>query len=589
MCGIGGEVRYDAPARGDVLAAMRDRLRHRGPDGEGTAVAPHCALVHTRLALLDRAGGAQPMTSPDGRFTLVYNGEVYELDALRRELAASWDFATRSDAEVVLAAYAAWGEHCVRHLEGMFAFFVWDRLTETGFAARDKLGVKPFVYAWDGDSLAFASEAKALLPALRSPPRANLEALLEVLVAPCFSGVEAPAFEGMSHLPPGSLLRVSRAGLTVERWWRYELTGDSRESDAALAARVGESLERAVRRTLAADVPVGVFLSGGLDSTALAAYARRAGFAPRAFTVRFDDHARADAGASRIVVSDDLPFAREAARSLSLDATEVAVPRAELDADLDAVALANDALPAWEQEVAQSRLAREASRHVKAVLVGDAADETHFGYHFLHDAVATEGPSRILERFADAPVRPDVMARPRDHFDAKYRALVGALGHRWDTPRERAMATACLVVERWLPRLLHNGDVHTMAWSLEARVPFADGELLEAARRVSPEAAMHGGVEKAVLRGALRGVIPEVVRTRTKSALPKDLGDGGRYQRLCAKEIARSGDVIGAVLDVDALRRLCEERSTPTERDRALLFRVVCLARWARRWGVRVG
>lgn len=223
------------------------------------------------------------------------------------------------------------------------------------------------------------------------------------------------------------------------------------------------------------------------------------------------------------------------------------------------------------------------------MLVGDAADETHFGYHFLHDPVATEGPAHILERFADAPVRPDVMPRPREHFDAKYRRLVGALGHRWETPHERAMATACLVVERWLPRLLHNGDVHTMAWSLEARVPFADGELLEVARRVSPEAAMRGGVEKAVLRGALRGVIPEVVRVRTKSALPKDLGDGRRYQALCTKEIARSGDVLGAVLDVDALRRLCDERTTPTERDRALLFRVVCLARWARRWGVRVG
>jgi len=589
MCGIGGIVRFDAPARGDVLAAMRDRLRHRGPDSEGTSIAPHCGLVHTRLVLLDRAGGAQPMTSPDGRFTLVYNGEVYGLDALRRALAPSWDFTTRSDAEVVLAAVAAWGERCVHRLEGMFAFFLWDRLTETGFAARDKLGVKPFVYAWDGASLAFASEAKALLPALPWPPKARLEAILEVLVAPCFSGVEAPAFEGMLHLAPGSLLRVSRAGVTVDRWWRYELTGDSREGDATLAAHVAEALERAVRRTLAADVPVGVFLSGGLDSTAIAAYARQAGCSPRAFTVRFDDHARADAGASRIVLSDDVPFAREAARALALEAVEVPVPRGELDDDLDAVALANDALPAWEQEVAQHRLAREASRHVKAVLVGDAADETHFGYHFLHDTAATEGPARILERFADARVQPDVMARPREHFDAKYRALVRELGHRWDTPRDRAMATACLVVERWLPRLLHNGDVHTMAHGLEARVPFADGELLAVARRVSPEAAMRGGVEKAVLREALRGVVPEVVRVRTKSALPKDLGDGRRYQALCEREIARSGDVLGAVLDVDALRRLCDVRSTLAERDRALLFRVVCLARWARRWGVRVG
>jgi asparagine synthase (glutamine-hydrolysing) len=585
MCGIGGLVRYDVPTDGIALAAMRARLRHRGPDGEATHVSPHCGLVHTRLSLVDPVGGAQPFTSPDGRFVLVYNGEVYGLDALRRELAAGWEFRTRSDAEVVLAAYAAWGERCVHRLEGMFAFFVWDTRAEAGFAARDKLGVKPFVYAWDGASFAFASEAKALLPTLRSRPQAHREALLEVLVAPCFSGVESPAFAGMSHLPPGSSLRVSRAGVSVDRWWRYELTGDAPD-DATLAARVGDALGRAVRRTLVADVPVGVFLSGGLDSTAIAAHAVRVGYAPRAFTVRFDDHARAEEGASRIVVSDDLPFALEAARTLALDATVVAVARDELDADLDAVAFANDALPAWEQEVAQSRLARAASRHVKAVLVGDAADETHFGYHFLHDDVATESPARILERFADAPIRRAVMAQPRAHFDAKYRALVTGLGHRWDAPRDRAMATACLVVERWLPRLLHNGDIHTMAHGLEARVPFADGALLDIARRVSPEAAMRGGVEKAVLREALRGVVPEVVRVRTKSALPKDLGDGRRYQRLCAREIERAGDLLTAVLDVDVLRRWCDERTVLAERERALLFRVVCLVRWARRWGV---
>lgn len=587
MCGIGGLVRYDAPVDRDVLDAMRARLRHRGPDGEGARVLPHCGVVHTRLALLDVAGGMQPRVSPDGRFTLVYNGEVYGLDALRRALAPSWDFATRGDAEVVLAAFATWGERCVERLDGMFALFVWDARTETGFAARDRLGVKPFVYAWDGERFAFASEAKALLPAMRSAPRADREALIEVLVAPCFSGVERPAFAGMEHLAPGSTLRITRDGVTTDRWWRYPLTADATDGDATLAARVGDALDRAVRRTLAADVPVGVFLSGGLDSTAIAAIARRAGAAPPAFTVRFDDHGRADGGASRIVVSDDLPFAREAARALDLDATEVPVERDGLDADLDAVAEANDALPAWEQEVAQSRLARAAAVRVKAVLVGDAADETHFGYHFLHDPVATEAPARILERFADAPLRPGLLDRPREHFDARYRALARALGHRWGTARERTLATACLVVERWLPRLLHNGDVHTMAWGLEARVPFADAELLALAGTIPPEAAMRDGVEKRVLREALRDVVPEAVRTRTKSALPKDLGDHTRYQRLCAREIVRSGDLLSPLLNLDVLRVWCDERTPLAERERALLFRVICLARWARRWGVR--
>lgn len=586
MCGLGGLVRYDAPVDRPLLAAMASRLRHRGPDGEGMHRTDHCGLVHTRLALLDAPGGTQPFLSPDGRLALVFNGEIYRLDALRRALAPTWPFATRSDAEVVLAAYAAWGERCVEHLDGMFAFFVWDARTETGFAARDPLGVKPFVYAWDGARLAFASEARALLPALPSPPLADREALLEVLVAPCFSGVERPAFADLAHLPPGSRLRIAREGLSVERWWRYPLTADA--PGEGLAARLAAALTDAVESTLAADVPVGVFLSGGLDSTAIAAIARRAGARPPAFTVRFDHHARADAGASRIVVSDDLPFARAAARDLDLDLEEVPVGRDALDDDLDAVAAANDALPAWEQELAQHRLARAAARRVKAVLVGDAADETHYGYHFLLDPEATESPGRILARFADPPLRAGVLPRAREHFDAKYRALAEDLGHRWTSPRDRVLATTCLVVERWLPRLLHNGDVHTMAHGLEARVPFADRGLLALAGSVPPELARRGGVEKQLLREALRGVVPEMVRIRTKSALPKDLGDATPYQRLCEREIARSGDLLAALLDLDVLRRWCGERTILAERERALLFRVITLARWARRWGVRL-
>ncbi|HEX4457789.1 MAG TPA: asparagine synthetase B, partial [Polyangia bacterium] len=279
MCGIAGIVRY-AGGLGSERDARRldglgDRLRHRGPDDDGRFVAERVGLVHTRLALLDPAGGAQPIVSADGRYVLVYNGEVYNGDDLRRQLAGGWHFRTRGDGEVVLAAFARWGAGCMARLDGMFAFFVWDALFEVGFAARDLLGVKPFVYAQLGGEFVFASEAKALLPLLPSPPAARVDALLEYLVAPAFSGVERPLFDGLVYLPPGHGLTISRDGVSVSPWARYDLHGDEDVAPAELAA----TLATVVQRTIVADAPVGIFLSGGLDSTLLAALARRAGTA----------------------------------------------------------------------------------------------------------------------------------------------------------------------------------------------------------------------------------------------------------------------------------------------------------------------
>lgn len=570
MCGIGGIVRYRPGDDVERLGRMQRALRHRGPDDEGTWTSRHASLVHTRLALVDREGGAQPMARE--RYVLVYNGEVYNAAELRRELAEHWAFRTRSDAEVVLAAYARWGRDCPAHLNGMFAFFVWDTVDESGFAARDLLGVKPFVYAHTGGELVFASEAKAVLAAQAGPPRARREAVLEYLVVPCFSGVETPMFEGLSYLPPGHALRVGRGGVSIERWGEHVLHG---ATDDVTPEELRATLARAVQRTLIADAPVGVFASGGLDSTAIAACAGRS---LPAWTVQFADHDRYDYARSRIVISDDAPFVALAARELGLAPEVVTVDRAGIAADLEAIAIHDDALPAWEQEIAQHHLARVAARTCKAVLVGDAADETHYGYHFLLDAEATRDPRGVIERFAAPGLWPDAV----DHFAAKYRALAEAAGHDWRTPAARVLATTWLILHRWLPRLLHNGDIHGMAHGLEARVPFADRELLALARRLGPARALASGVEKAALRAALVGVIPEAIRVRRKSALPKDQGVEALYQREAAR--ALSDGVLDGVVDRAAILARCERPLD--ERERALLFRVICLAHWTRAYGV---
>jgi asparagine synthase (glutamine-hydrolysing) len=587
MCGIGGIVRYGGGLDRESarLLRFRERLRHRGPDGEGMYIGEHAALIHTRLALRDPSGGAQPLRSPDGRYTLVYNGEVYNVGALRDELRDHWVFRSRCDTEVVLAAYAHWGAGCVPRLNGMFAFFVWDAVQDTGFAARDLLGVKPFVYTQTADAVLFASEAKALLPELASTPSLRLDALLEYLVVPCFSGVEAPLFEGLATLPPGHCLEVSRAGTTVWAWGRYTPEDDERApSPEALRA----TLAAAVKRTSIADAPVGVYLSGGLDSSLIAALMTNDGASPRAFTISFADQNHYDYDHSLIVTSDDGPFASQAAAYLGLDHEIVSVDRGSLADDLATLAAHNDALPAWEQEVAQHRLARAAGARCKAVLVGDAADETHYGYHFLLDAAASNSPRGIIERFTAAIVCRDVLPDPVEYFDAKYRRLTEEAGFGWERPSDQIRATTWLILRRWLPRLLHNGDIHAMAHSLEARVPFADTELLELARRVPATVGLRGGIEKWLLREAGRGLIPESIRRRTKSALPKDQGVAALLQREAVRALDDTAPVLGKIVDLKRARSLCDPRRVPDERQRALLFRLVCLAHWVRVFQVRM-
>jgi len=516
MCGLAGLIRYDghAPTQVERVLAMRERQRHRGPDGQGLWHDHYAVLAHNRLAMLDAEHGAQPMCSADHRYVLVYNGEIYNYAELRRDLAAYWPFRTNTDTEVVLAAYAVWGEACLRRFNGMFAFLVWDTHRQQAFAARDRLGVKPFVYLQQGREFLFASEAKGLLPAMQAP-RANIEALLEYLVAPFFSGVAQPMFDGMAYLPPGHLLRLDRHGLQLSRW-SPEITENPAATADDIARALRDRLAAAVRRSLIADVPVGLFFSGGLDSTLIGGLARAAGATPPCFTMRFEGHDRYDYARSLIVASDDQPFAEHAAAEFGLPREDVTPARSALAHDLSRLAAQNDALPAWEQELAQHHLARAASTRLKAVMVGDAADETHYGYHFLLDPHAISDPTHILQRLtADPYLRHGLLEQPLRHYGNVYRKLAIAAGHDWGTPAARLRATQWLVRHRWLQRLLHNGDIHCMAHGLEARVPFSDIEVLDLAATIPPELALRNGVEKSMLREASRGAFCRPPRLRS--------------------------------------------------------------------------
>jgi asparagine synthase (glutamine-hydrolysing) len=374
-------------------------------------------------------------------------------------------------------------------------------------------------------------------------------------------------------------------GLRIDRWWRYELHAtDAEPRPEQLARQIAES----VSRTAQTEHRLASFLSGGLDSTLITALAaRNAGSRPAAYTVQFEDQANFDYTHSRIVQTDDTPCAIRAARALGVEHHLVQVDRTCLADDLRTLAKINDALPAWEQELAQHHLARQTAAECKVVLVGDAADETHFGYSFLLDREATRNPANLMQRFGLPPIQRDLCCNPLAHFAVRYRAVAADAGDDWETPERGRLASTRLIIERWLPRLLHNGDIHTMAFSLEARVPFSDAELLSLAQRVPAAAALDATTEKKVLREAVRGLLPEENRLRRKSALPKDQATTAIYQREAAAALRESALFLGTWLDLDALRALCVPERALDENERSLLFRVIVLHHWQRQYDVR--
>lgn len=590
MCAIAGIVRFDRPAETSRLAVklMLRRMRHRGPDDVGVLVNSHAALGNARLFMADLAGGKQPMTSLDGRWHLTYNGEVYNWRELRQELSDQWMFRTQSDTEVVLAALALWGATALKRFNGMFALFLWDDQTQTGFAARDRLGVKPFVFSNEHGVFAFSSEAKALVAALETP-RADAQAVLEYLVAPYFSGVERPMFKTLHHLLPGQYLRVSRKGVELTTWWDWQLPDEWDMDDGPLTAELTRHLVSGVQRTLEADHPAGAFLSGGLDSTLLSSLAARHRGELRTFAIQFQEQAEFNYNHSMMVRSNDTPHAEAAAREIGSNHSIVSVSRQNLPEDLRSLAHINDALPAWEQELAQYHLSHAAAEQgLRCILVGDAADETHYGYPFLLDPESMGSPGHILRRFGLPPLNRELTeGKVWETLEASYQTLTEAAGHHWDTLQARLLATTYLIVKRWLPRLLHNGDIHTMAFSIEARLPFADNDVIELSQKVHPSLALAGGFEKHLLRQAACGLMPEANRTRPKSALPKDQHSGAVYQREAAQAVNESKVFLGHWLDLGAIRELCRPDRQLTESERALLFRVISLHHWRQCFNVR--
>jgi asparagine synthase (glutamine-hydrolysing) len=423
MCGIYGYVGRDADlASPDTLEKAVEALWHRGPDDRGTfrdaSGAVVCGFAHTRLAIIDlSAGGHQPRTTEDGRYTIVYNGEIYNHVSLRGELEGlGVRFTTSSDTEVLLAAYVRWGAECLSRLRGMFALAIWDARDRSLFLARDRLGVKPLYYAMRGGGLVFASEVRTLLAVGAVPRRLSRSALASYLA---FGAVSDPGaiVGGVRALPPGCTAELREGRVTERRYWELPLERSRGASFDDEVREIRPILAAAVQLRLIADVKVGIFLSGGIDSSALVALASRAGGAPiHTFTVTFDEERFSEAR-----------FADEVARRYGCTHQQVHLPAARAAGEIDA------AVGALDQPSADgintyfvSKAAREAGLSV--ALSGLGGDEVFAGYDYFRSFARALPVSRAMGR-----------------LPARLRKGLGALAHEpWAGTRAQKLAALLL-------------------------------------------------------------------------------------------------------------------------------------------------
>ncbi len=615
MCGICGFTWADTA----LAEKCTQVIKHRGPDQNGIFSAEGITLGHRRLSIIDLSEqGRQPMTNEDGSLHLVFNGEIYNFLELRDLLEKKGHvFQSRSDSEVILHGYEEWGAEVFQHLRGMFAFALWDRRQQCLLAGRDRLGIKPFYYYHQEGRLAFASEIKGLLTLPDIPRRVNPQALYDYLG---YEFVPSPQtmFEGINKLPPGHFLTFSSRGLEVKPYWDIRFSQDWRSPEEAVEA-LRALLRDTVRQHLISDVPLGVFLSGGLDSSTLVALMRDLGVDPlRTFSIGYPDPS-----------FSELPFAQMVADRFETDHQVLMIPEVTVQDLEDAVWHLDEpmtdlsALPLY-------LVCREAKKHVTVCLSGEGGDEIFVGYDRFKASKFDQYYRRVPEWLREKVLYPGVKRLPdqpqkkgainilKRFMEGSHLPLEG--GHlRWqyfispdwedglfkDSFKARISTDPFRPVKACLERCSSNDrlnreiyldlkmvmpdsvlmkvDKMSMAHALEIRVPFLDHRVVEFSATLPGSWKLKGFETKAIFRKALEGWLPDRIVHRGKQgySLPiKNLLREGLKDYMVG--LLNESPIIAETTHLPYLNRLIREHLDRVHNHNHLLWALINLAIWHR-------
>jgi asparagine synthase (glutamine-hydrolysing) len=619
MCGIVGKVNFDRqPVDPDQIRRMADSVRHRGPDDEGVWTGDGVGLGHRRLSIIDlSASGRNPMCNEDETIWIVFNGEIYNFQELRPQLEASGHkFRSHTDTEVILHLYEDHGAACVEQLRGMFAFAIWDRRARQLLLARDRLGVKPLYYQEDASGLRFGSEIKAILSDEEVEAIPDSGSIHDFLVWQCIPGPRT-GFQGIRKLPPASILTwQTGAEVTIQKYWELDCAQPRQQSSDELACEVSALVQEATRIRLVADVPVGIFLSGGIDSACILAAARVANSGPlRTFSVTFGNNA-----------FDESRFARRLAQHFETEHSEFEV-NADVVRDLPRVTALFDepfadiaAIPTW-------HLARLTRDHVTVALSGDGGDEAFGGYHRY---LALKGLG-LAAQFGGAKWLPKLQSLlPRRSADrSRLRYLRELLGISGKSPEQqyRALFLGMFDGEQWvdlytddfrtiaseanpegllppwnslqgvddlaramasdtlyyIPECLNvKVDICSMACGLEVRSPFLDHKLVEFCARIPTSQKLSGFDQKHILKHAFRDELPREILGRGKAGFGLPLAEWirGPLRDLTYDTLLAPAASVHSMVRPAAIRKILEEHMEGTRNWHVQIWRLLVLEIW---------
>ena len=607
MCGIAGIRRFDGqPATAELLRRMSGELTHRGPDGSGVWCSRTAGLANRRLAIIDLTGSSQPMSSAGDACHVTFNGEIFNYRGLREEL--SYPFRTEGDTEVLLALFLKHGWKGVQKLDGQFAYAIFDQRDESLWLFRDRMGILPLYYYQDDGVFLFASEIKAILAALGKPPAVDTLCLADYLA---HRVVPSPRtlFKGIRKLPQAHCLRVTRTGeLDIIRYWSIPQHPDLEDvSDAQAITLVADTLDRAVERALVADVPVGAYLSGGVDSSLIVALmAERAEGPIHTFSAGFGDPR-----------FDELPFARKASELLGTRHHEVAVGPADFAALWPTLTWHRDAPLSEPADVAVFQLATLARQQVKVVLSGEGSDELFGGYPKYRFATLAARfnilPSHVRAALSHRGQR--MLPARASRLRTALRAMGASNEEEWlrgwfapftEAERSELLPDSQVSVENgpvgwpdsdgdllrrmlyfdcqtWLAdNLLERGDRMSMAASVELRPPFLDHRLVELAFALPSSVKVRRGRTKWVVKEIARRHLPTELVDRRKVGfrVPLDAWFRGRLEDLAWDLLLSPQSFVGEVMDRRSVRRLLEGHRQGRRNEEIRIWTLLSLEVW---------